>query len=126
VPRHLLALVPGDGAEQLAGQLGDGPAHRGVDLVGLPALGQVEQQDIAGGPLHEGAHCRPPTLADDQVALPVTGNSPVVGLGWALADHDHVGEPALDRASTLGAAPGPASAQAPGQFSAQLTAPLHE
>ena len=52
VVSHFLALVPGDGAEQLAGRCGDGLSHGGLDILGAAARGQVQQQDVAGGPLY--------------------------------------------------------------------------
>ena len=52
---HLLALVPGDGAGQLAGQATDRLPHRLLDKMGVAAGGRVQQHDIAGGPLDQGA-----------------------------------------------------------------------
>jgi len=39
----------------LAGQGGDCLAHRSLDQARIAAGGQVQQQDVAGGPLDQGA-----------------------------------------------------------------------
>jgi hypothetical protein len=52
---HLLALVPGDGAGPLAGQATDRLPHRLLDQTGVAAGGQVQQHDVAGGPLDQRA-----------------------------------------------------------------------
>ena len=57
VESHLDALVPGDGPGQFAGQGGDRLAHGLLNQVGVTAFGQVQQQEVAGGPLDQGAHC---------------------------------------------------------------------
>jgi len=59
-------------------------------------------------------------LADDQIALPVTGYGPVLGLGRALRDVDHV----RDAASTLNAAAGPTLSPAGAETAVQLPAQL--
>ena len=65
-------------------------------------------------------------LADDQVALPVPGHRPVVGLGRTLADVDHVRDPVLPLPGlTAGVAQRPPGAQTPGQLTAQRAARLH-
>ena len=82
--RHLPALVPGDGPEQLVGQLGDAFFMAALTSSASSTVGQVEQQHVAGGPLHQGADRRAVSLADDEVAFPVPGHGPVVDLGRAF------------------------------------------
>jgi hypothetical protein len=120
VPGHLLALVPGDGPGQLGGQGGDGLFHGVLDLVGAPAVWEVQEQVVTGGPLHECAHRASECGPEDQVTSPVSGDGPVLDLGRSRRDHHHVGNlpPALDPA--LGATLGPTRAQAPGQLPTQL------
>ena len=63
-----------------------------IDRARVAAVGQVQQHHVAGGALDEGADRGPAVLADDEVAFPVAGHGPVVGLGGPFADHDHVGD----------------------------------
>ena len=65
-------------------------------------------------------------LADDEVALPVPRNGPVLDFGRALADHDHPRDAAPGLDAPSGAALGPPGAQAAGQLAAQLASALDE
>jgi len=69
VAGHLDALVPGDGAGQLGGQGRDGPPHGLLNPVGVAAVGQVQQHQVAGGPPGQGADRGLAALADDEVAF---------------------------------------------------------
>jgi hypothetical protein len=125
VAGHLDALVPGDAAGQPGGQRADGFAYGLLDQVRVTAFGQVQKQQVADGPLDQGADRGAADLADDQVAFPVAGHGPVPGLGGTFADHHHVLDVPGPAVAAAGAAPGPARAQAPGQLPAQLAAALH-
>ena len=103
VLRHLRALVPGQRAAQLLGQRGDRGGDRVADRLGAvagergavldprPAVPvhrrQVQQHGEAGGALDQRADRRA-VQAEDQIALPVPGHGPVLGLGGPLADQD--------------------------------------
>ena len=85
-------------------------------------LGQVQQHHEPGGCARPG--CRSPSRrgrAHDQVALPVPGHRPVLDLGGAFADVDHVRDPApaLGSALALRLAQRPAGAQVRGQLTSQ-------
>ena len=121
----------GKRAAQESGQCADG-RHDGVadgDRV-AGAAGQVQQHAEAGAALDQRADRGAVVLAQDQVALPVTGHRWVGGLGGALADHDLVRDPPIGIGSAVHAALGPADrpagAQTAGQFPAQRAAALHE
>lgn len=90
------------------------------------AVGQVDEHDVAGGALDEGTDGRSAVLADDQVALPMTGNGPVLDLGRAVADHDHgVREPRLSRGGlAVGSATGASGSQCLGEFAAEFATAL--
>ncbi len=86
---------------------------------------QVQEQHEPGAAFHQGADRRV-TRADDQVAFPVPGHRPVIGLGWPLADHHHVLDPAAPLISLPARlAQRPAGPQAGRQLPAQRTAALH-
>src|SRR3982075_3288482 len=87
---HFGALVPGDGSDQVGGQRLDLDGHRGADRLGAVVDGEVQQHDIAGGPLHQGADGGVVVLGDDQVAFPVAGHGAVFDLGGTIRDHHHV------------------------------------
>ena len=63
---------------------------------------QVQQHGEAGGPFDKRADSGA-VEADDEVALPVAGDGPVVGFGWSLADHDGIADEML--AASTGARP---------------------
>ena len=50
----------------------------------------VDEGQIAGAPLDEGADRALVVVADEEVALPVAGHRPVLNLSRPLADEDHV------------------------------------
>jgi hypothetical protein len=91
---HLLALVPGQRATKLGRQLGDLARQRRAHVLGGAAVRQVQQDDIAARPLHQRPDRRASALADQEIALPMPGNSAIRSLGWAIADQDHVPQPA--------------------------------
>jgi hypothetical protein len=66
----MTCLVPGDGAGQLGGQRADGFAHCLAGQAGVTPAGQVQQQQVAGGALDQGADGGAAILADGQVAFP--------------------------------------------------------
>jgi len=84
----------------------------------------VQQQHVTGGALDQGADRRPAVLADQEIAFPVAGHGPVIGLGGPLADHHHALHMGVT-APLAGPALGPPGAQATGQLTAQLAAALH-
>src|SRR5215203_6065646 len=57
----------------------------------------MKKDDIAARALDQGPYRRAAALADDEIAFPVPWYSAVFDLGWALADQDHVLEPARAR-----------------------------
>lgn len=65
---HFRPLVPGQGPEQLAGQLADRLSQGGGDLVGRMPVGQVEQDHEPLRPLDQGAHDRAGVGAQDEVS----------------------------------------------------------
>ncbi len=82
---HLTALAPGQGLFEVTGQASDGLDQGVADTVGGTAVGQVDQHEVAGAALDKAADGGAVVLADDQVALPVTRDSPVGGFGRAFA-----------------------------------------
>ena len=105
---HLGALVPGQRSAQLLGQRRDRVARsrrgrprrrdrraRAVLCTRLVAVAvharQVQQHREPGGALDERAD-RGAVEPDDEVAFPVAGHGPVVGLGGPLADQDLGGD----------------------------------
>lgn len=65
----------------MARQAADGLAQGIADEIGCTAVGQVDQHQIAGASLDEGADGRAAVLADGQVAFPVARDGPAGGLG---------------------------------------------
>ena len=122
--RHLFALVPGDAAPQLLGELHDGGAHRLLDGDCGLVHPQVEQEHIAGGSLDQRADSALVVGAHDEVSLPVTRDSSVVDLGGTIRDHDHAGHvaPAVDGAYVF--ALGSPRAQTASELPAQLAPSL--
>jgi hypothetical protein len=92
-------------------------------VLGPVAVGQRHEHREAAGPLDQRADRGGVALADQQVALPVAGHRPVVGLRRALAEVDHVGDPVLALAGlAAGLAQRPAGAQVAGQFTLERAA----
>jgi hypothetical protein len=106
-----VSLVPGQRAAQLLGQGCDRGGDRVADGFGavpgecrpvlcpwLPAVAvhtrQVQQHREARAPLDQSADRRA-AQAEDEIALPVAGESAVCGLGGPLADQDLVADEAL-------------------------------
>jgi hypothetical protein len=52
-------------------------------------VGKVQQNYEPGRPLNQSADGRAVAFAGDQVTLPMARQSPILGFGWALADHHH-------------------------------------
>src|SRR5437667_9289604 len=94
VVSHLFALVPGQRPARLGRKLGNLSRQRGTEVLGGVAVRQVEKDDIAARALHQPPDCRTTSLPDDQIAFPVPRNSAIVDLRRAIADQDHVLEPA--------------------------------
>ena len=126
---HLLALISGYGTAELGRQGQDALGHHLAHFLGAVTVGELEQDDVAAVAFDEGAD-RGHLLAEDQVALPVTRNRPVLHLCRALRDHHHVAELTLADVARLhiglGSSHGPARAQARVELFAQGTAALDE
>jgi hypothetical protein len=56
VVRHFLALVRGDGTDQLGGQRRDDFPHSLLDQARVTATGQVQEHDEPAGPFDQRAH----------------------------------------------------------------------
>jgi hypothetical protein len=106
-------------------KFGDGFSHGPFDIEGAASIGEMEQQDVAGGALDQGAHCRLRAPPQDQVTFPVTRNGAVLHLLGTLTDHHHVADPTRILWALLRAALGPARPQATGELTAQLAAALN-
>ena len=90
VARHLLALVVGQG---LAHRLSDA-AQLGREAFqgrGGRRIGQLDQHHQARAAFEQNAHRRTVACAFDEVALPVAGEGPVSGLGWAHMNAQQIG-----------------------------------
>src|ERR1700682_6276490 len=85
----------------------------------------MQDHGESGGPFDEGADGGA-VKPDDEIALPVAGDSPVVRFGWPLTDEDLVADKALPMSA--GAGPRDAEcttgAQASGELSTQSTSAL--
>ena len=55
---------------------------------------KVKQHSEAGASFHESADCRA-TKTKDEVAFPMTRDSPIGNFGWTVADHDGVPDEGL-------------------------------
>jgi hypothetical protein len=89
-------------------------------------VGQVREQDVAGGAFDEGGDRRAAVRANDQIAFPVARDGTVLDFGGPIANHQHRRlEPrtALVR-TALRSADCPACAQTPGQLAPQFAAAL--
>ena len=123
---HLLATVPGERPAELLGERETRSASASRTCSGVRPRGQGDEQDVAGLTLDEGADRRAVGLADDEVALPVAGDRPVLDLGWPLAEQDHVRQFAA-RSCSAGRSPSSAAgAQTARQLSSQGAPALHE
>src|SRR6267154_2159636 len=104
-------------------QLGDACFERLDDVCGRAIVAETGEEHIAGLSLNERRDRRLVFGTDQQVSIPVARNAPLVGLGRALSDRDHL------RDSTARVAPAPGAArratrpQVRGQLPAQLAAP---
>jgi hypothetical protein len=94
---HFLALVPGQAAPKISGKANELSRKRLAYFLCRTPLGQVDENHVATGPLHQGSNGGEAALANDQVAFPVARDGTILGLGWAVADHDHVPDPARPR-----------------------------
>src|SRR5271163_24066 len=125
---QLVALIPGQRFPQIARKGLDGGDHGLGDHVGLAAGGQVQQLYEPGGALDQGADLGGLILADNQIALPMAGYGAVNSLGGTQRDVDHARNAATAitcSSSATGFAQRASSAQALGQFAAQLPASLY-
>ena len=96
-----------------AGRVLDRGGERVGDRVGLVvAVGQRDEHQEPGGAFDQGGD-RAHALAEDQVAFPVTGHRPVLGLGRPFGDVQDVrpATAAVGQPDALGAAEHPAGAQ---------------
>ncbi len=84
VGRQLVALIPGQRARQMGGQLGDSLLERRGHVLGRAVGAEPRQHHVAGLALDQRGDERAPALADQKIALPVTRNGPVGDLGRAL------------------------------------------
>jgi hypothetical protein len=133
---HLGTLVPGQRPAKLLGEradrIGDRVAYRlgsvtgqrramlGAGAVTVVQRREVQQHREAAAALDERPDRRA-AKAEDQVALPVPGDGPVLRIAGPLADHDLVGHEALATAAdaSAGDAQRPAGPQACGQLAPQ-------
>jgi hypothetical protein len=75
-------------------KLGHLSREGGAHVLGSAAVRQVEKDDIPAPALDQHPDRGPTTLADDEVAFPVSGDGSILDLRWPVADQDHVPEPA--------------------------------
>ena len=111
-------------AGSLADLAGQGRAH----VLGGAAVRQVEKDDITARALHQRPDRRATTFADDEIAFPVSGHSTICDLGRAIADQDHVLQPASTGllAPHLGTSLRPSRSEAGRELLAQRPAGLDE
>ena len=120
------SLVPGQRQTQRVGQGLDFRGQSVADLLGLVAIGQVQQHRVAGLPFDESADRSLVLLADDQVPLPVPWHCPVLDLSRPLRDIDHVRDAVLALPDLAARTPQrPPGAQTHRQITAQSAARLH-
>src|SRR5689334_1616553 len=122
VPRHLLALVAGQGEAQRCRHREQTGGEAITCRLGL-GIGQLDQDHLATDALDQRADRGTVAGSLDQVALPMPGHQAARDLRWPLADARHVADPAAAFA-VLGppAAVRLALAQAGEQLPAQFTA----
>ncbi len=125
---HLMTQIP----SQRLGQPVRQGAHRCGQCIGdriglVVTVGQRDEHQEPGGSLHQGGD-RAHVLAEDQVAFPVSGHRPVLGLCWPLGDVQRVRTPTtpVGQPDSFGPADNPAGAQVGRQFPAQGTTRLDE
>jgi hypothetical protein len=58
------------------------------------AVRQMQEHDVAARALHQRPDRRATTLSDDEIAFPVPRDSAIFDLWGAIADQDHVPQPA--------------------------------
>jgi hypothetical protein len=91
---HLYALIPGQRTAKFDRQLEDLAREGRAHVLSGAAVRQVEEDDIAARALHQRPDRRACPLSDDEIAFPMPWNSAIFDLWWAIADQDHVPEPA--------------------------------
>ena len=108
-------------------RLADAVAADDIAVFGVVAVGQGEQDRVAGGAFHERADGAFVGAPADQVALPMAGHGPVGDLGGPFVDHDHRFAKARTPASPLAAraAHGAAPSQRLGEILSQFARALH-
>ena len=140
---HLRALIPGQRSTKMTWQVHDaacdGVAHRLGAVSGegrsvllsrvrpMPGHGwKMKEHREARRSLDQRADRRA-VQAQDQVALPVARDSPVIGLGWTFADHDLRSDEGFAAACGTGARnpERPSGAQTGRQFLPQCSAALN-
>ena len=102
-------------AGQVGHLLGQGS---GYDIGGV-TLGQADEHHEPARAFDQGGHGAH-ALAEEQVAFPVAGHRPVLGLGGSLTDVDGASELAAPDVGELAGGPAghSSAAQIPGQFPA--------
>ena len=123
---ELLALIPGQRADEVIGQLPDAGLERIDHQIARAVIPQAGQQHVPGVPLDQRRDRRLPPHAEDQITLPVPGHRTILDLGRPLGDHHHPRDPPPrlhPPPRPARRAPGP---QLRGQLPAQLPAGLHE
>ena len=91
---HLLALIPGERAAQLRGELDDLRGERVRDHIGGMAVRQCDQHDEAGLAFHQRRH-RVHPFAHQEVTFPMAGHGPVVGFGGPFPNVERAAQLAL-------------------------------
>src|SRR4029079_10109045 len=92
VAGELFGLIPGQRPHELGREAPDVGDQSFDDVVG-GAVVELDQHPHPGRTLDQGGHTTGPAGTDDQIAFPVAGDRPVVGLGGALGDVDHLRDP---------------------------------
>src|SRR5271163_4806194 len=102
--RHLTPAVPGQRPPQVGRQLAQVVDQCARHRVGLVPVGQCDDQCVAGGAVNEGGDGRW-ARSEHEVALPMAGHLPGVGLGRSFADGDYVADLAATVRTLLSARP---------------------
>ena len=105
-------------------QLGDACFERLDDVCGRAIVAETGEEHIAGLSLNERRDRRLVFGTDQQVSLPVARHAPLVDLGRALGDRDHLPDSTARVDPAPGAARRAAGPQVRGQLPAQLAARL--